>query len=197
MTFWGMFDSEFSELLQRPYEVREQPCKVNKVTFSAKNLINIATESKKSPEFDGEFKKNNDLRKILGGKDLALRSLLRADEKCACFKCQSSLHDHNKIITYNNQRIHCGNAKGATCCNKRICQLCYHEHLKIKHPIDEKGKCACSKCQCSQHDHDKIITYKNQRIYCGNPKKVINSCCNKKICQLCYHDHLKRHSISL
>ena len=104
------------------------------------------------------------------------------NNKCKCSKCQCSQHSHNK----KNNYVNCINASLLKCrsCPKIICELCYETHLN-----NHKNKCLCSRCQCTQHDHNKKINHVN----CGNASLFKCKSCPKLICELCYALHNERH----
>jgi hypothetical protein len=71
------------------------------------------------------------LAKTLGGKELAHRSLLRAEGSCMCNQCDCSRHKHDDVIKHTyGPTIHCANATLYRCdtCPKRICGLCHDKH---------------------------------------------------------------------
>lgn len=170
-----------------------------------------------SNQWKDDIRKNKEKSSKLGAKQLAERSLVRAEEKCACFEpnqCQSGFHDHENFM----YGIHCGNTKSKKCsqCSKQICEICMDEHVKKHNQI---------KCECSTHPSEKIVTKTNQCDFC--PKKICEYCeithklkhqskkikcecsshpnekmitkiiqcelCTKKICDHCENVHKKRH----
>ena len=90
-------------------------------------------EERKNPQYKIDYQ--NAISQGLSANDLAKRSASRADDKCDCKSCESSLHDHKKTGEKFGMKLYCGGALTMyRCgdCKKTICQLCYAEH-KLKH----------------------------------------------------------------
>ena len=103
------------------------------VDFSKDTIIPIVSIKKfntPSSEQKADMQKNNELRQILSDKDLANRSILRAEGRCNCNICQCSTHNHNDIVRDIYLILNCANASIFKCdyCHKFICQLCWSAH---------------------------------------------------------------------
>lgn len=53
--------------------------------------------------------------------------------------------------------------------------------------------CACNKCQCSTHTHNKVVQYEYIQVRCRGASVVKCTRCSKMICELCWNDHKRRH----
>lgn len=182
------------------------------VTFSSDIKIiksDLTKEDRKNYMYYYDHSKAFDIACIIGSDELARRSLLRAENKCACNTesgCQSSKHNHENILNNGSTIYHCGNVKIINCiyCNKRICNLCLDNHIFIHsnskimniNPIYAKKKCSCNndlKCQSSKHNHHKVIYKFSLEINCENASLFKCSHCPKIVCEICWKNHIASH----
>ena len=134
-------------------------------------------------------------RELGGFKELALRSQLRADNKCACSQCECTKHDHEKKIKYENITVaeHCGNTSLVKCpeCPKQVCGLCFDEHL-LRHEENELKKQI--KCDCSNHNEQLNKEEYSVKIKQGRVTSAECKYCPKKVCDLCFINHIGNHN---
>jgi len=149
-------------------------------------------------------------------KELAQRSLLRADDNCSCFKCQCENHSHEAIFTNClKKKIHCGNSSRHPCyCAKNICRVCLELnlhtcmkcqsllhtdkfHCGVKICLDGKMRCTNCRdlvkinlCESSLHQsetHLNVITDTDNKKRCIECRLIRQNAIDKKKCQSSLH----------
>lgn len=118
MSFWNNFEIIIKN-------------KVKKVRISNCSEKGYAIEyDRKNSSCKDDLAKGRNEAEIIGGvKELAKRSLLRAEGKCAC-NCECTSHVHENVTKIKGNIKHCGNSILILCkwCTKKVCEVCIEAH---------------------------------------------------------------------